>query len=186
MHIDQHYIEALRRNDPQGIQAIYRQFAAQAQRWINQHNGSTADAQDIFQEAILTVYEKALQPDFVLTCPLGALLHVIYSRRWMDRLRHKNREQGVRNAEEQRYTLEVTEDTLVAAEDALANQTRQQRFAQTFTQLSDLCRQLMTLLTNGIPPQQAAVELQLNSVNTLYRRKNACMERWRTLIQSPE
>ena len=186
MHSDQQYIEALRRNDPAGIRAIYRQYASQAQRWIVQHHGTAADAQDVFQEALLALCEKAWQSDFVLTCPLGALLHVIYSRRWLDQLRRKNREHEVRNVEERRYELEVADDTLVVAEEVLAQQARQQRLAEAFGQLSELCRQLLTLLSAGTAPAQAVGQLQLNSVDTLYRRKNACTQRWRSLFLTTE
>lgn len=185
MHSDQQYIEALRHQDQAGIRAIYQQHARAAARWVGQRGGSEADAQDIFQEALMTVYEKALDPAFVLTCPLGALLHLIWSRRWVDRLRRSGRESEVRNMEERRYTLEESAgdaDLLSIAEDALAEEARQQRLAQTFGQLSELCRQLLTLLSNGAPARDASEQLQLNSVDTLYRRKNACTQRWRALF----
>ncbi len=186
MHPDQQYIEALRRNDPRGIRKIYELHAAQALRWVRNNNGTEDDAGDIFQEALMVVYEKSLDPDFTLTCPLGALLHVIWSRKWIDRLRQKNRESAVRKQEETRYDSDTTEDTLVLAEDMLAGQARQERMSSTFTQLSELCRQLLRMLSDGVAPRDAADQLQMNSVDTLYRRKNACTQRWRELyLQIP-
>lgn len=182
MHTDHRYIDALRRNDERDIRDIYRQHSTQALRWVVARGGSPDDARDIFQEALMVVFEKAQQPDFVLTCPLGALLHVIYSRKWIDRLRQKGRESEVRNEEERRYNLEVADDVLTTAEDALAEHSRQERLAKAFGQLSDLCRQLLTLLSNGTAPREAAETLQMNSVDTLYRRKNACTERWRAIF----
>ena len=72
MHPDQQYIEALRRNDPSGIRKIYELHARQALRWILNNNGTADDADDIFQEALMAVYEKSLDPSFTLNCPLGA------------------------------------------------------------------------------------------------------------------
>jgi len=181
MHSDQQYIEALRRNDPRGIRKIYELHARQALRWILNNNGTADDADDIFQEALMAVYEKALDPSFTLSCPLGALLHVIWSRKWIDRLRQKNRESVVRNQEETRYDSDTTEDALVVAEDMIAGQARQERMSQAFAQLSELCRQLLRMLSDGIAPRDAAEQLQMNSVDTLYRRKNACTQRWREL-----
>ncbi len=181
MHSDHHYIDALRNNDPRGIREIYQRFSTQALRWVTQHHGSPADAQDIFQEAVMAVYEKALEPAFVLTCPMGALLHVIYSRKWIDRLRQKGREAEVRIANESRYTEDIAEDTLTLAEETLAEQARQQRLGKAFAELSELCRRLLGLISDGIRPQEAAVQLGLNSVDTLYRRKNACVQRWRAV-----
>ena len=36
MHVDHQYIEALRRGDARGIDAIYKQFSTQARRWVEQ------------------------------------------------------------------------------------------------------------------------------------------------------
>ncbi|MBV6438837.1 MAG: RNA polymerase sigma factor [Haliscomenobacteraceae bacterium CHB4] len=185
MHADHRYIEALRRHSERDIREIYKQHSAQALRWVVARGGSPDDARDIFQEALMAVFEKAQQPDFVLTCPLGALLHVIWSRKWIDRLRQKGREAEVRNEEERRYNLEVAADVLTVAEEALAEQSRQERLARAFGQLSDLCRQLLTLLSNGTAAKEAAETLQMNSVDTLYRRKNACTERWRAIYNEP-
>ena len=182
MHSDHRYIEALRRRDESLIREIYREHARSIQRWVLARGGSSDDARDVFQEALMALFEKAQQPDFVLTCPLGALLHVICSRKWVDRLRQKGRDTEVRNVEERRYTIDVAEDALTIAEDAITEQSRQQRLSKAFAQLSELCRQLLTLLSNGIAHREAAEQLQMNSVDTLYRRKNACTERWKSLL----
>ncbi len=183
MHQDQQYIEALLNNDERGIREIYRQHAPAARRWVLQHGGNTDDAQDVFQEAVMAVFERARKSNFVLTCPLGALLHVIYTRKWVDRIRQKDRDMTVRNVEEYRYELESSEpDALTVAEEAIEAQQRQSKLARTFAQLSQLCQQLFNLLAEGIPPREAAEKLQMNSVDTLYRRKNACSERWRALM----
>jgi RNA polymerase sigma factor (sigma-70 family) len=179
MHEDQRHIEALRRNDPAGIREIYKLYSTQALRWIVRNQGTADDARDVFQEALMAVYEKALNPDFALSCPLGALLHIIYSRKWIDRLRQKGREAEVRKTEETRYNLEVVEDAATLAEDALAAQAQQSRLAEAFAELSELCRNMLRLLGEGSAPREVATQLQMNSVDTLYRRKNACMQRWR-------
>jgi RNA polymerase sigma factor (sigma-70 family) len=182
MHHDHQYIEALRRNDPHMIRDIYRQHAGAVQRWVQSRGGSVEEARDIFQDALIALFEKAQQVDFVLTCPLGALLHVICSRKYIDRLRQKNKDAGVRNEEERRYTETYDSDALTLAEEAMAAQEKQLVLADAFAQLSDLCRRLLTLLSNGVTPKDAAAALEMNGVDTLYRRKNACTERWRELV----
>ena len=181
---DQRHIQALRRNDERGIREIYELFSGQTIRWVISKGGTVDDARDVFQEGLVAIFEKAQKPDFVLTCPLGALLHVICSRKWVDRIREKTRETRVRNEEERRYAAEATEDVLVEAEDILAEARRQQCLRQAFQDISELCQKLLTLLSNGTKPLEAAKLLQMNSVDTLYRRKNACTERWREVYQS--
>lgn len=182
MHSDHRYIEALRVHDQKVIHEIYRNHSAQTLRWVLARGGSSDDAQDVFQEALVAVFEKAQNHDFVLTCPLGALLHVIGSRKWVDRLREKSRDTGVRKEEELRYESEAEGDVLVEAEEVLAHQVRNEKMRAAFNLLSELCQKLLTLLSNGTKPLEAANLLQMNSVDTLYRRKNACTERWRAMM----
>jgi RNA polymerase sigma factor (sigma-70 family) len=184
MHADHHYIEAFRSNDERGIRELYKQHSSQIIRWVVSRGGAVADAQDIFQEALVAIFEKAQNADFVLTCPIGALIHVICSRKWVDLIRQKSRDAGVRKGEELRYESEVEEDVLIEAEEVLAEQARQARMRQAFQQISELCQRLLTLLSNGMKAPEAAVQLQMNSVDTLYRRKNACTERWREVYRS--
>lgn len=183
MHSDHRYIEALRSNDARAIREIYKQHSAQTIRWVVSRGGSAADAQDIFQEAIVAIFEKAQNGDFVLSCPFGALLHVICSRKWIDRIRQKGKDAGVRKEEELRYASEAEGDVLVEAEEILADQARHTRLRVAFLQISELCQKLLTLLANGTKPAEAAQILQMNSVDTLYRRKNACTERWREVYR---
>ncbi len=181
MHADHKYVEALRQNNQIVIREIYSRFSGEALRWVLNNSGSAADARDIFQEAVLVMFEKSRQPDFVLTCPLGALLYLFYSRKWIDRLREKKREIVVRNSEENRYASETVENLEILAEESLREANDQKRLSKTFAHLSELCRNLLSLLAEGISPRDAAEKLQFNSVDTLYRRKNACVQRWKTL-----
>jgi len=182
MHTDHRYIEAFRSNDERSIREIYKQHSSQTIRWVVSRGGTYDDAQDIFQEALVAIFEKAQNVDFVLACPIGALIHVISSRKWVDRIRQKSRDAGVRKEEELRYESEVEEDVLIEAEEVLAEHAKQARMRAAFLQISELCQRLLTLLSNGTKAPEAAVLLQMNSVDTLYRRKNACTERWREVF----
>lgn len=183
MHADQRYIDGLRNNDPKVVKEIYRQHASAIKQWVLTRGGSLDDAHDVFQDALLALFEKAQKGDFVLTCPLGAILHVICSRKWIDRLRQKSKDAAVRKEEEHRYKIETEDDAMAQAEEVLTEESRTARLRNTFSQLSELCQRLLTLLSNGAKPAEAATMLHMNSVDTLYRRKNACIERWRQLLQ---
>jgi RNA polymerase sigma factor (sigma-70 family) len=182
MHADQRFIEALRQNDPHITREIYRNHADAARIWVTKNNGSVADAKDVFQEAVLAVYEKAMDTNFVLTCPLGALLHLIYSRKWIDRLRKLKREATVRKVESERYVNDADPDALTLAAEVNESSERAGRLARAFAQLSELCQNMLRMLGEGLTPKDVAEQLQMNSVDTLYRRKNACMGRWRELL----
>jgi RNA polymerase sigma factor (sigma-70 family) len=181
-HADQRYLEAMRAGDFSGLDELYREHAPNVRRWVTRNNGSAADAQDVFQEAIIALHQKAQDPDFVLTCPIGALLFQICRNKWLTELRKKSRESEVRIAEQERYE---SDDSLVPAVEAVEEASiRQRRLDEAFRQLSEICQQLLQLLAEGVSSAEVAVQLSMSNANTVYRRKSACVDRWRTLFQA--
>jgi len=53
--------------------------------------GTSEDAEDIFQEAIIVLLQKVRQPDFVLTASLKTFLYAIAKNLWLKRLRGSRR-----------------------------------------------------------------------------------------------
>ncbi|MTB53817.1 RNA polymerase sigma factor [Lewinella sp. W8] len=181
-HPDHQYIEALRRGDFSVLDDIYRSHGPTVSSWVQKNSGSVDDAQDIFQEGIIALHQKANDPDFVLTCPIGALLFRICQNKWLYALRKIRREAEVRKIEVRKYD---DERTMISQLEAIEEeQLRQERLDRTFRQLSELCQQLMRLLMTGIKPAAAATQLGMTDANTVYRRKHACEGRWRTLYQA--
>ena len=183
-HPDQRYVSGLCGGDNQVIEEIYRTYSGQIQSWIRQHNGSADDAKDLFNEAILAIYDRYCGPDFVLSRPFGALLSAICRNRWLSQLRKKAAEQHLRNVEAGRYEEEQEEaDLLVEAEEAVAYQDRRHCMEQTFRQLTERCQEVLTLLDgHGVPGEEVARRLDISDRNAVYVRAFECRRRWRQLF----
>lgn len=181
-HPDQQIILDLRKGDFGILDRIYKEHAPPILRWVIKNNGQAADAQDVFQEAIIALHQKANDPKFVLTCPLGGLLFSICRNKWLNQLRKKNKEAEVRTWQEEKYK---DDNSLVSVLEAVEEEEiRQKQLDTTFQQLSELCQKLLRLLISGISSAEAAERLGMTDANTVYRRKNACVGRWRTLYQA--
>ena len=182
-HDDQKYIEAFRAGDFSGMEQLYAAHAAKIRSWIVKNNGTTADAQDVFQEALMALHKKAQDKSFVLTCPIGALLFQICRNKWLNQLRQKKQDAKVRNDYGQQYKTDNSQIQPLI-EQVEEEEIRQQKLDQTFAKLSTLCRKLLQLLSSGISSSEAALQLGMANANTLYRRRHACVERWRTLYNA--
>ncbi|MEQ8707217.1 MAG: RNA polymerase sigma factor [Phaeodactylibacter sp.] len=181
-HSDHKHLQALRQGDYSILEHLYEAEAGAVLRYVCRNSGTAADAQDVFQEGILALHQKAHDPDFTLTCPIGALLFQICRNKWLSQLRKKNREVEVRKAEAERYETEnIVHNTLEKIEE---EEIRQRKLDQAFGQLSELCQQLLQLLASGMASAEVAEQLGMNNANTVYRRKNACAERWRNLFNA--
>lgn len=180
---NQRLLKALREGDPVILNEIYQDYLPSAISWITTNSGTKEEAKDIFADALVAIYDKTCsKKEFELPCSFDKYLMGIIRYKWFDELKRKSKELKVRNQEISRYDNEQDEniETLLIA--TQQNHARQEQLNQTFLMLSALCQQLLSLYKEGHSPATITKKLNLNKVNTYYRRKNACIDRWRTLI----
>lgn len=176
----QPYLEALRERDDRGIRDIYEAFAPAVRQWVCNNSGTPSDAQDLFQEALIAIYDRYCLRGEAFRGSFGGLLMTICKRRWYDRLSGKKQDEGIRNAEASRYEDEA--EAWETAGATIQQQERQQRLEQLFQYLSEQCRKVLTLLmTEGLTVEETAEHLGISSANTVYQNKHRCLSRWRQL-----
>jgi RNA polymerase sigma factor (sigma-70 family) len=78
----------LAENDKKAIESIYRENYTVIQGFVLNNNGSVDDARDIFQEAMIVLYEKALSGTFELHCQIKTYMYSVCRRLWLKRLQH--------------------------------------------------------------------------------------------------
>lgn len=84
-------LEGLAKNDKQAIETIYRDNYAMIQAFVLNNSGNTDEARDIFQEAMIVLYEKAISGSFELHCQLKTYLYSVCRRLWLKRLQQLQR-----------------------------------------------------------------------------------------------
>lgn len=105
---EQILLKGLAQNDKVAVETIYRDNYSVIQSFILNNNGSVEEAKDVFQEAMIVLYEKAGSPAFSLNCQLRTYLYSICRRLWLKRLQQLSKYSSqVENMEE---TVPVEED----------------------------------------------------------------------------
>ena len=84
-------LRGLANNDKKAIEAIYKQNYNIVQALIINNNGTAEDAKDIFQEAIIVLYEKVRGGGFQLNCQIKTYVYSVSRRLWLKRLLHQNK-----------------------------------------------------------------------------------------------
>lgn len=79
-------LTGLAKNDKNSIEAIYRENYSSIQSFVLNNNGSVDDARDIFQEAMIVLYEKSKLESFSLNCQIKTYVFSICRRLWLKRL----------------------------------------------------------------------------------------------------
>jgi RNA polymerase sigma factor (sigma-70 family) len=97
---DQVLLKALAKNDAKAAETIYKENFNMVLAFILNNNGSYDEAKDIFQEAMITLYQKSKSGTFVLTSQLKTYIYSICRRLWLKRLQQIGRtSQGIENFE---------------------------------------------------------------------------------------
>lgn len=81
----------LARNERKAVETIYKENYNMVQSLIINNNGSADDAKDIFQEAMIVLYEKARSGSFELNCLIKTYVYSVCRRLWLKRLQQANR-----------------------------------------------------------------------------------------------
>ena len=84
-------LRGLAENDRKAIETIYKENYNMVQALVLKNNGSTDDAKDIFQEAMIVLFEKVKSEHFELNCQIGTYIYSVSRRLWLKRLMHHNR-----------------------------------------------------------------------------------------------
>jgi RNA polymerase sigma factor (sigma-70 family) len=88
---DEAYIEGLRSGNSQVLSALYKKHYPSVLKLIVTNSGSEEQARDIYQEAVIALYEHAQDPGFTLTCKLQTYLYSVARRLWLKQLNRNGR-----------------------------------------------------------------------------------------------
>ena len=99
-------LKGLAEGDKRAIEIIYKDHFNSIQALIINNNGSSDDAKDIFQEALIVLYEKVRSGSFELNCQIKTYLYSVSKRLWLKRLNASSRFVSVTDDPASAYPVE--------------------------------------------------------------------------------
>lgn len=106
--LEKDLLRELARNSRQATEAIYKENYTMVQALVTNNNGTIDDARDIFQEAMVVLYERACSGNFELNCKIKTYLYSVSRRLWLKRLYQAKKHTG--DMEEAAETVPVEQD----------------------------------------------------------------------------
>jgi RNA polymerase sigma factor (sigma-70 family) len=88
---EQILLKGLAKNDKKAVETIYKDNYNMVQSLVVNNNGTADDAKDIFQEAMIVLYEKVQTGTFELNCQIKTYVYSVCRRLWLKRLAQQNR-----------------------------------------------------------------------------------------------
>lgn len=173
---DRELLIGLSRAESGAVRKVYDLVLPSVIAWVHENNGSEADARDIFQEALIALFLKLENGDFILTCTLKSFLRIVCRNLWLTRLRDSKNYQTSALDE---IEAGVEENDLL---EQIAQTDRNRLFIKHFNKLSENCRKLLRMFFNKIPFAEIARKLN-TSEGYVKKSKFNCKQRLINAIQ---
>lgn len=174
---EQALLKGLAKNDSKAIETIYKNNFNMVQNYILNNNGTYDEARDIFQEAMIALYEKAQSESFVLTCKINTYVYSICRRLWLKRLQQLGRYSN---------QIDGLEETVQVEEDLEIHEKRNIDFAimeRALNSLGEPCRSLIEgFYIKKMDMQALSKEFGYTNADNAKTQKYKCLMRLKKLF----
>ena len=165
-------LQGLARSDKKAIESIYKENYNMVQSLIINNSGSTDDAKDIFQEAMIVLYEKVRSGTFELNCLIKTYVYSVSRRLWLKRLQQMNRYVPA---------MENLQDTVSVDEDVEENERINSEFQAMEKAINSLGEPCKSLLEAYYLEKKSMVEIALFFGYT--NAENAKNQKYKCLVR---
>lgn len=172
-------LKGLAAGDRKVIEGIYKDHFNMIQSLIVNNNGSSEDAQDIFQEAMVVLYEKVRTGSFELNCQLKTYLYSVSKRLWLKRLQQNNR----------LLSQEIDPNTTIQVEEEIATHEKRdaefELMSQAIQRLGEPCKSLLeAYYLRKMNMQDIALQFGYTNADNAKNQKYKCLIRLKKLFFS--
>ena len=87
-------IEGLRMKDERLLKLIYRQHYQMITNMVINNGGSLQEAKDVYQDAVIVLYEKLQDEQFELRCRIKTFLYSVSRNIWLKQLKARRKFEG--------------------------------------------------------------------------------------------
>jgi RNA polymerase sigma factor (sigma-70 family) len=161
---------------------VYRQHYPVVTKWVQHHGGTEADADDVYQEAIVVLYEKAQHEEFRLTCKIGTYLFAISKNLWYKKIQNAQKQPGLlpENAGADERFDRAYEDDLNAHNE---REVHYEQLSTALDQVGEPCRSLLkAFYQQDKSMQEIAADFGYTNPDNAKTQKYKCLNRLRKLF----
>jgi RNA polymerase sigma factor (sigma-70 family) len=177
---DKELLKGLISRDESVLKMLYHLYYQGIRRFVRSNSGNDEDARDLFQDAILVLFQKARSGDFNLTCSPGTYLYSVCRFLWLKELGKRSR-----------FTNKIAELEEFIDPDSDINEISEKNeriliFRKCFEKLGKDCKKVLELFLKGKSIAEITRIMEYGSEqytrNRRYRCKSALINNIRSLF----
>jgi len=165
IHTEKELITGIRHHDSAILEFVYGTYFPIIEGYVIHHYGNRDQAKDVFQEAMIIVYNKIKSNKLELSCKFGTYLYAICKNIWM-----QERKKYQLHAEKLRQQPLVVNDPGPADDPLLQNQLNE-LFNKHFNELSKDCQKILSMYFNNFTVEDIRVSNELQGSASCSRQK---------------
>lgn len=168
---DRDILEKMSRGDESALDYLYRKHYRMMIGAIIKNNGTEEEAKDVYQDALIVLWQKAVSHQLVLTAKISTYLYSVCLNLWRKELDRKSR-----LVYEEKETGSGFEDD---------SQEKNTIVHQCIAQLGETCKKLLTYYYfDDMSMQDIAGKLGFANIDTVKTKKYKCKKRLDSLIKT--
>jgi RNA polymerase sigma factor (sigma-70 family) len=168
---DSQILERIKLGDESALDYLYKKHYKMMLSMVLRNNGSEQEALDIFQDALIVFWQKAVDVNFELTSKISTYLYSVCKNLWRKELERKKRFEDS-DKEDSEYNQLENQEMVKIIHDCIG-------------ELGDSCRQILSYhYFDGLSMDQIAKKMGLANSDTAKTKRYKCKKRLDELIRS--
>lgn len=168
---DQEIFERICQGDEKTLEVLYKKYYRMMTKMVISNSGTEQEAKDIYQDALVVFWQKAVSGKLVLTSKISTYIYSICQNLWRKELDRKKR-----LSREEKDDVEYIEMDKVE---------RAKLINECINQLGDTCKHVLTYYYfDGMSMQEIADKLGFANTNTAKTKKYKCKKKLDELVKS--
>jgi len=165
---DKALIKGIRNHESPVLQHVYDTYYPIIEGYIVHNQGSRDQARDIFQEAMIVVYNKVKLGQLELTCKFGTYLYAICKKMWIQ----ERKKYLLRNEKLKQQAMMVQDPG--PADDPLLQNHLNHLFNKHFGDLSTDCQKILSMYFNNFSVEDIRTAMNYKNLHHTADRKYRC------------
>lgn len=174
---DKSMINAIKNGDRNALAYLYKTYFTMVKHFIIQNSGSDDEAEDLYQEGVLTVYENIVNDKFSLqsNTTLKTYIYSVCRNKWLYELRKKNK-----------LPVRLNESNEFITDNLLEEETEEMPYNnmlnKALEQIGNKCKEIIKdFYYNKMTMEQIAQKNNFISANVAKSSKERCMKNAREI-----
>ncbi len=170
------FLKALVNGDSKIISNIYKENFTPVKKFVLQNSGDTADAEDVFQKALLQITVRYKKEAFQINTNFNGYLYTVCKNLWRRELNKSKKK--VTNNEVVELVSEERDSSL-----AYLELKRQELFVEKLGEISENCKKILTLFFAKTPYAEIVESTDYGSETVVRQRVFKCKKKLTELIK---